>query len=123
MMRRPPRSTPGRTLLPYTTLFRSRRGADDGRMAVVLGQPEAVVTERVGALCQRQGVADRLALRPAGGRSEEHTSELPSLMRTSYAFFCLQKTTNTATARELPAPPPQIAHTNSIYAHDSLTAH
>src|SRR3546814_11156339 len=36
-------------------------------MAVVLGQPEAVVTERVGALCQRQGVADRLALRPAGG--------------------------------------------------------
>src|SRR3546814_3754271 len=79
MIRRPPRSTRTDTLFPYTTLFRS----DDA--AGVLG---------------RAGVAGRLVQhqREPGGRverravrSEEHTSELQSLMRISYAVFCLKK--------------------------------
>src|SRR3546814_16348765 len=70
MIRRPPRSTRTDTLFPYTTLFRSRRG---GRAAKGRDPPD-------------QGSADR-----RGPRSEEHTSELQSLMRISYAVFCLKK--------------------------------
>src|SRR3546814_10759499 len=70
MIRRPPRSTRTDTLFPYTTLFRSRN----------LHPP------RRGHLDREIGVgADR------GCRSEEHTSELQSLMRISYAVFCLKK--------------------------------
>src|SRR3546814_14893909 len=77
MVRRPPRSTRTDTLFPYTTLFRSR---PDGR-----GRSAA----RVGRYA-RDGDAGRH--RPADrGRSEEHTSELQSLMRISYAVFCLKK--------------------------------
>src|SRR3546814_9091051 len=89
MIRRPPRSTRTDTLFPYTTLFRSVRPA------AVLGLP------RVRQLCPLQGRrhggrGDGLARhrRHAGGgglRSEEHTSELQSLMRISYAVFCLKK--------------------------------
>src|SRR3546814_2716004 len=75
MIRRPPRSTRTDTLFPYTTLFRS-----------ILEEPAMLV---------RHEVADDP---PAGGvrpgahaRSEEHTSELQSLMRISYAVFCLKK--------------------------------
>src|SRR3546814_2616589 len=108
MIRRPPRSTRTDTLFPYTTLFRSRRdegladaaaivGADrdvlqvgiTGREPpggcaglVVAGVHAAVV--RVGHLRQLVGI----------GRSEEHTSELQSLMRISYAVFCLKKKKN-----------------------------
>src|SRR3546814_7965198 len=80
MIRRPPRSTRTDTLFPYTTLFRSR--------ARPLGQarspprPEASSPTRAGAR------ARRLPRRP---RSEEHTSELQSLMSISYAVFCLKK--------------------------------
>src|SRR3546814_8586288 len=80
MIRRPPRSTRTDTLFPYTTLFRSasqRRGG--GAHAQVPGlrlPPEAA---------RRRGAARRHA------RSEEHTSELQSLMRISYAVFCLKK--------------------------------
>src|SRR3546814_2512961 len=73
MIRRPPRSTRTDTLFPYTTLFRSlaaRAGADAVR-------------------CRRHA---GLPGRSAGkSRSEEHTSELQSLMRISYAVFCLKK--------------------------------
>src|SRR3546814_19659005 len=83
MIRRPPRSTRTDTLFPYTTLFRSgRTGArlDPAR----LGDPDAPAGVRAGTL------------QPAGrcvaaARSEEHTSELQSLMRISYAVFCLKK--------------------------------
>src|SRR3546814_10484155 len=74
MIRRPPRSTRTYTLFPYTTLFRSR----DLRPAGA-GDP---------------AVAAAAAGGPAGCaacRSEEHTSELQSLMRISYAVFCLKK--------------------------------
>src|SRR3546814_5513896 len=101
MIRRPPRSTRTDTLFPYTTLFRSKHHmagvghtADDGEI-------------------QFPFVEDGLRLRLAAGlqhhqhpllrfaehhlRSEEHTSELQSLMRISYAVFCLKKKKNKTT--------------------------
>src|SRR3546814_4181301 len=130
MIRRPPRSTRTDTLVPYTTLFRSRvlhRHADEGLLqrpavgAEVLGLAAALEAEaavHVAVRGERGGqdrpALDHLALAPglldhhgetvAGGdvgvevdvvlediRSEEHTSELQSLMRISYAVFCLKK--------------------------------
>src|SRR3546814_7877851 len=85
MIRRPPRSTRTDTRFPYTTLFRS--GA-----AGLLGAVDRA--ERHGLLRRRplSGVAGRpLRRRPGRTRSEEHTSELQSLMRISYAVFCLKK--------------------------------
>src|SRR3546814_4430190 len=94
-IRRPPRSTRTDTLFPYATLFRSRHRA---RRAVVHGRgrrgrsPGAALGA---SASRRHGLRlsiverhrDRLHLR----RSEEHTSELQSLMRISYAVFCLKK--------------------------------
>src|SRR3546814_9673245 len=81
MIRRPPRSTRTDTLFPYTTLFRSARLR--GRLPPGGGRDGGF-----GALSahQRGGAAGR--------RSEEHTSELQSLMRISYAVFCLKKKNN-----------------------------
>src|SRR3546814_5267576 len=80
MIRRPPRSTRTDTLFPYTTLFRSRQpGGDEG----VGGVERRVHIERPATEHHRD---DGNAL-----RSEEHTSELQSLMRISYAVFCLKK--------------------------------
>src|SRR3546814_17213425 len=80
MIRRPPRSTRTDTLFPYTTLFRSHH-ATALRTSVRLG---------------RQHHAFRFSICPQNreSRSEEHTSELQSLMRISYAVFCLKKKTN-----------------------------
>src|SRR3546814_9023781 len=75
MIRRPPRSTRTDTLFPYTTLFRSRRSAH-------LRYHRESETEG-------QQAADTRSLPRC--RSEEHTSELQSLMRISYAVFCLKK--------------------------------
>src|SRR3546814_7174832 len=101
MIRRPPRSTRTDTLFPYTTLFRSR--------VQPLVQPQPLpVHHRVRAVDRAAGVRGLvfvvqrhpLALDLlAGGvlaqqRSEEHTSELQSLMRISYAVFCLKKKKN-----------------------------
>src|SRR3546814_2458862 len=97
MIRRPPISTRTDTLFPYTTLFRSAGGefpmreqvqhAMAGRLEVLAAfqRRQAVVApgEAAGQL-GAPGVA-------AVGRSEEHTSELQSLMRSSYAVFCLKK--------------------------------
>src|SRR3546814_2516309 len=83
MIRRPPRSTRTDTLFPYTTLFRShsqRPHHEMGRADWRLQRIPATVAVR-----QRQHA------RPPGPRSEEHTSELQSLMRISYAVFCLKK--------------------------------
>src|SRR3546814_13487853 len=92
MIRRPPRSTRTDTLLPYTTLFRSRSRGLRGRQAtdqrpLVRGRR---LRNRAGR-CARAvaSAADRHS--HAGWRSEEHTSELQSLMRISYAVFCLKK--------------------------------
>src|SRR5213596_4169518 len=81
MIRRPPRSTQDRTLFPYTTLFRSADGPGPA-------------TDR-----------GPVRVRAAGGRSEEHTSELQSHGLTSYAVFCLKKkNTPTTTTHQPPNP-------------------
>src|SRR3546814_6713562 len=100
MLRRPPRSTRTDTLFPYTPLFRSRPGRPVPTGHHLAGLPAGSPDRRCGAA---PGTAeDRLR----GGccrcplttptsrstrRSEEHTSELQSLMRNSYAVFCLKK--------------------------------
>src|SRR3546814_4548506 len=104
MIRRPPRSTRTDTLFPYTTLFRSAgnderdsRSVDRGHKAARRRRTES---HDGGAASGR--AADRaVQIFPdldGGLRSEEHTSELQSLMRISYAVFCLKKKkTNTPT--------------------------
>src|SRR3546814_1661317 len=102
MIRRPPRSTRTDTLFPYTTLFRSLperlaayelllEGAPELRRLVSYVQiaaPSRAGMPEYAALGARLG---RMTDRINGRRSEEHTSELQSLMRISYAVFCLKK--------------------------------
>src|SRR3546814_11067530 len=91
MIRRPPRSTRTDTLFPYTTLFRSQ--------VAVQGVPqESEVLLPDGQVQPQAGDGGRAGLHRCFGadqqfdrRSEEHTSELQSLMRISYAVFCLKK--------------------------------
>src|SRR3546814_10569127 len=93
MIRRPPRSTRTDTLFPYTTLFRSEHRLRNRDM--LLGRRRALAAE--------QGIEQTGEVRAAeaaeqqqqrqNDRSEEHTSELQSLMRISYAVFCLKKKT------------------------------
>src|SRR3546814_9747787 len=87
MIRRPPRSTRTDTLFPHTTLFRSRREAVEPRRK---GFAAALGAARHRGDARREPVA---AVRDRADRSEEHTSELQSLMRISYAVFCLKKKT------------------------------
>src|SRR3546814_4698168 len=112
MIRLPPRSTRTDTLFPYTTLFRSQGpraavvegaalvqrtagaaagggGVPGAGQAVLTGAPAGTPTRRARLRGRRCG-ARRGSPLPAC-RSEEHTSELQSLMRTSYAVFCLKK--------------------------------
>src|SRR3546814_3247432 len=101
MRRRPPRSTLPDTLFPYATLFRSDRPVRPFEDVILLdlhpGQRPARLQQLVALARQRLlGLQVRLARREpvlAGNhlRSEEHTSELQSLMRISYAVFCLKK--------------------------------
>src|SRR3546814_3202256 len=84
MIRRPPRSTRTDTLFPYTTLFRS---VDAKVIAPNLDKPNFIETTRVR---NNPYMFANVGLEPAT-RSEEHTSELQSLMRISYAVFCLKK--------------------------------
>src|SRR3546814_10886625 len=109
MVRRPPRSTRTDTLFPYTTLFRSDQGT---RLARALYPGDANLELRImisdgllftisygigdptvdGRLPPASAVDANLDLaRERAFRSEEHTSELQSLMRISYAVFCLKK--------------------------------
>src|SRR3546814_1338956 len=93
MIRRPPRSTRTDTLVPYTTLFRSSAGRGGGRGARASAHRRGLVARlrRARAHGRRVAGCRRGDGRPRPGRSEEHTSELQSLMRTSYAVFCLKK--------------------------------
>src|SRR3546814_3056743 len=95
MIRRPPRSTRTDTLFPYTTLFRSVVVVDRNQRLVRIGE-HALQRAFRGVLQDLVHFLDaRIALRGEGQvdqtRSEEHTSELQSLMRISYAVFCLKK--------------------------------
>src|SRR3546814_7948480 len=113
MSRRPPRSTRTDPLFPYTPLFRSRHardlaaaleqhqrrdaadaetGAQFGlRLGFELAQPHQRLQLRGGGFEMRRHHPARPAPRRPEIRSEEHTSELQSLMRISYAVFCLKK--------------------------------
>src|SRR3546814_8208513 len=111
MIRRPPRSTRTDTLFPYTTLFRSRRFRWLLPIALALAacgstapaaQSENAKPSGIGgygnlkfgmSFAESTGLTGLSRFNPAAvkGRSEEHTSELQSLMRTSYAVFCLTK--------------------------------
>src|SRR3546814_5403442 len=94
MIRRPPRSTRTDTLFPYTTLFRSK-------VAIEIGDEVGYTSQEVAAEFEsarrRIGVpiTAEQALQLGVLRSEEHTSELQSLMRISYAVFCLKNKTQT----------------------------
>src|SRR3546814_1907166 len=118
MNRRPPRSTRTDTLFPYTTLFRSREdqntavrhfgleGANQ-RNAVDFGGAESEINEqyirrRRAQAGDHHATAFVVADNPKIGllqRSEEHTSELQSLMRISYAVFCLKKKNKSTTIK------------------------
>src|SRR3546814_4438670 len=105
MIRRPPRSKRTDTLFPYTTLFRSlaiaQTGVAEGRYINLVGGHVEIENLVAGAggtgavAVELGGVAEHIGTRTAGefdhARSEEHTSELQSLMRISYAVFCLKK--------------------------------
>src|SRR3546814_9839639 len=103
MIRRPPRSTRTDTLFPYTTLFRSLR-------------PDASRQTGQGA---QNGNRNRKRL--TGKRSEEHTSELQSLMRISYAVFCLKKKKTTNTQNDINEANDTLttrtSHTSYTYRH------
>src|SRR3546814_9184832 len=121
MIRRPPRSTRTDTLFPYTTLFRSvgpRVGAKVATSPTIIptvgrnrgGNIVKLAAKTVGIIapptnpCKaRKKIMDSM-------RSEEHTSELQSLMRISYAVFCLQKTTTQLQPIYIHSPS-QIRHT------------
>src|SRR3546814_2920318 len=91
MIRRPPRSTRTDTLFPYTTLFRSPGPAQ--RLTVTGGLPCRCAL-LVSSLSASLRFNESSSASPAvAARSEEHTSELQSLMRISYAVFCLKKKT------------------------------
>src|SRR3546814_5224739 len=104
MIRRPPRSTRTDTLFPYTTLFRSLAGATPGRGGLSAEQmlnqslKAYLVLHAEPTLDSDNGARALASLKSAGFavalRSEEHTSELQSLMRISYAVFCLKKKKN-----------------------------
>src|SRR3546814_16482607 len=89
-IRRPPRSTRTDTLFPDTTLFRSIACAARTRPPLA-GRP---ALPPLRPIYRRGEFDDRVHFTPASSRSEEHTSELQSLMRISYAVFCLKKKNN-----------------------------
>src|SRR3546814_2450315 len=107
MIRRPPRSTRTDTLVPYTTLFRSLLLPDrehfvrtaaliERRHQGLHNADRAVVRARIRPAFERVGlrqmpVTQLRSFTRSKARSEEHTSELQSLMRISYAVFCLKK--------------------------------
>src|SRR3546814_2878749 len=94
MIRRPPRSTRTDTLFPYTTLFRS------------MDEPELKIIDVF--ICK---LRKKLSGACDGERSEEHTSELQSLMRISYAVFCLKKKSERHLA--------EIAHDYQLNNHNN----
>src|SRR3546814_5209085 len=96
MIRRPPRSTRTDTLFPYTTLFRSRHEDDPRGNEHLPDRPIPANHQSADDGSQDSAKAAKThcgadARAPQACRSEEHTSELQSLMRISYAVFCLKK--------------------------------
>src|SRR3546814_5418597 len=123
MIRRPPRSTRTDTLFPYTTRFRA--AGECGQLELDDGDEELDGEDEEGEHHDQPGEDqhdDRYRVVEEGGeaealaslRSEEHTSELQSLMRISYAVFCLQKqqhtNTHTTAGTTYHTPPSHLTH-------------
>src|SRR3546814_10154647 len=112
MIRQPPRSTRTDTLFPYTTLFRSYHQPTSG-----------------GGYTPRLRAGQRAFLQPSGRqsapwqclRSEEHTSELQSLMRISYAVFCLKKNSITLSSTSIAII--TISLIQSLHSNPTLITH
>src|SRR3546814_3163935 len=111
MIRRPPRSTRTDTLFPYTTLFRSCPPRYDQQRPSA--SPDTVHAPSPSRSASRNA---------ASSRSEEHTSELQSLMRISYAVFCLKKkTTKNQHDSTLCTPPRQNSFPHTYRRHTRFT--
>src|SRR3546814_3182113 len=121
MIRRPPRSTRTDPLFPYTTLFRSGQTDDEGAL-----RPHCLDHQRrwrdgqsgAGELCRVEGRGyrhDQGARAGTGERSEEHTSELQSLMRNSYAVFCLKKKTQETNKRSTNTKSTHLTELQKLY--------
>src|SRR3546814_9060328 len=106
MIRRPPRSTRTDTLFPYTTLFRSKAEPISAIYPDSPAENGGWKVKTIGA----SSTAQKPHGSPEAGRSEEHTSELQSLMRISYAVFCLKKKT-----------PQHKISTHNLEKHHALT--
>src|SRR3546814_5996334 len=109
MILRPPRSTLTDTLFPYTTLFRSPSGKPCARASTIR-------SISAGGKCAPSTVCNRMEIRPPQARptrSEEHTSELQSLMRISYAVFCLQKQHQNE----------ETTNKNNLHTHDTIRSY
>src|SRR3546814_2687964 len=119
IIRRPPRSTRTDTLLPITTLFRAARARAPGGQGHGPARPRGDPPE--GLEAPQSARHDRHGFHGAvlpGHRSEEHTSELQSLMRTSYAVFCLKKKIH----HNINHPPP-ITYKQQNITHHTHTHH
>src|SRR3546814_7212263 len=118
MIRRTPRSTRTDTLFPYTTLFRSLAlgsPASPPRSSVLRSWPTGSVRCQRGPILEiEQGTQPSKVCAGLSRRSEEHTSELQSLMRISYAVFCL-KTKNQQTKSD--------SHSSNYYMHHKQKRH
>src|SRR3546814_9233626 len=104
MIRRPPRTTRTDTLFPYTTLFRS----------IIISRVSAARSWARRKAARRLASGSEMRRAATSTRSEEHTSELQSLMRISYAVFCLKKKQNekTDTTQHI------YNHTSNVYTAD-----
>src|SRR3546814_3089406 len=117
MIRRPPRSTRTDTLFPYTTLFRSApRPTRDRDCAAHSASARATAGHARSARADPAPSARR-----RGFRSEEHTSELQSLMRISYAVFCLKKKTPTHHTTHIQTPVTKYPYKDTD--HETYTPH
>src|SRR3546814_1528199 len=103
MIRRPPRSTRTDTLFPYTTLFRSHAFENFFRTRLIECGP--IEADKAQLLFPKSEAIQSAAIVPLEKekslRSEEHTSELQSLMRISYAVFCLKKKKKQCTTKKI----------------------
>src|SRR3546814_10070430 len=115
MIRRPPRSTRTDTLFPYTTLFRSLDLAHGELLWILVQRPlaweEFEVRARAAKLLPTGAIE---TINEWGFRSEEHTSELQSLMRISYAVCCLNKKKTKIIH--------SISHHSTVVQHDTHTS-
>src|SRR3546814_2193261 len=110
MIRRPPRSTRTDTLFPYTTLFRSDGTLLDYHATWMPLNRQAALEAAGGDAALAEELLVSTGYDPASGRSEEHTSELQSLMRISYAVFCLKKKKKKQRIEELVSKTIKVGH-------------